>query len=629
MNYVEKTALLLVVSALTTSAAFAQDINPAKENVEPPKKEYSPFIDDHFPTQVLWGDTHLHSSWSVDAGFLGASLGPEEAYRASMGEEVTAKSGFKFKLNKPLDFVVIADHAESYGLPDFIQRSDPLVLNDPLGKQLHDLVKSGKGFEAFQTIIQAAADGKGVEAPEMVRSAWEKSTTLAEKYNQPGVFTAMIGYEYSPHPAGDNLHRVVMFRDDKDRADQTYPYSSLESNNPEDLWKVMADYEKKTGGRVLAAAHNGNLSNGKMFDTKTYKGQPLTRSYAETRSRYEPIYEMTQAKGTGEAHPTLSPNDEFAGQELLDASNIMGRVPKTPEMLPKEYARSALMEGLRQEDKLGANPFKFGMIGSTDNHTSLPSTREDNWFGKATILEPSPERWEDVLVRSPVDPSLSIYGTGLSAAGLAGVWARENTRAAIWDAMKRREVYATTGSRIAVRVFGGWDFMADEVERQDFARQGYARGVPMGGDLTNAPGGNAPRLMIRALRDPDNANLDRVQVIKGWRDASGNTQERIYDVACSDGRAIRNRRCERPVGSTVDVADASYTNTIGDPLLTAYWVDPDFDPEQLAFYYVRVIEIPKPRWTAYDAKFFGIKMPDDVVMTVQDRAYTSPIWYTP
>jgi hypothetical protein len=258
MNYVEKTALLLVVFTLTTSAAFAQDINPAKENVEPPKKEYSPFIDDHFPTQVLWGDTHLHSSWSVDAGFLGASLGPQEAYRASMGEEVTAKSGFKFKLNKPLDFVVIADHAESYGLPDFIQRSDPLVLNDPLGKQLHDLVKSGKGFEAFQTIIQAAADGKGVEAPEMVRSAWEKSTTLAEKYNQPGVFTAMIGYEYSPHPAGDNLHRVVMFRDDKDRADQTYPYSSLESNNPEDLWKVMADYEKKTGGRVLAAAHNGN-----------------------------------------------------------------------------------------------------------------------------------------------------------------------------------------------------------------------------------------------------------------------------------------------------------------------------------------------------------------------------------
>ncbi len=405
----------------------------------------------------------------------------------------------------------------------------------------------------------------------MVRSVWEKATTLAERYNQPGVFTAIIGFEFSPHPAGNNLHRVVIFRDNKDRADQVIPYSSFDSNNPEDLWKYMAAYEEKTGGRILATAHNGNLSNGLMFDTKTYKGKRLTRAYAETRSRFEPIYEMTQAKGTGEAHPTLSPNDEFAGQELLDASNIMGRVPKTREMLPKEYARPALMEGLRQEEKLGVNPFKFGMIGSTDNHTSLPSTREDNWFGKAPILEPSAEPWEDVLVRSPVDPKLYIYGSGLSAAGLAAVWARENTRESIWDAMKRREVYATTGSRIAVRVFGGWDFKADEVERHDFARAGYARGVPMGGDLTSAPKGKAPSFMIRALRDPDNANVDRVQVIKGWLDKKGLTHERIYDVACSDGRAIKKRRCEREVGSTVDIADASYTNTIGDPLLTAYW----------------------------------------------------------
>ena len=619
-----------VLAALTLSGvALAQDVNPPEHAYEAPNKEYSPFVNDHFPTRVLWGDTHLHTSWSVDAGFLGGTLGPAGAYRASMGQEVTAKSGFKFKLIKPLDFVVVSDHAESFGLLDFIERSDPLVLKIPLGKQLHDLVKAGKGFEAFQLIIQNAADGKGVSSPEMMRSAWEKATTLAEEYNQPGVFTALIGYEFSPHPAGNNLHRVVIFRDNKDRADQVLPMSSFDSNNPEDLWKYMAAYEEKTGGRILATAHNGNLSNGMMFDTKTYEGNPLTRAYAEMRSRYEPIYEMTQAKGTGESHPTLSPNDEFAGQELLDASNIMGRVPKTPEMLPKEYARPALMEGLRQEEILGANPFKFGMIGSTDNHTSLPSTREDNWFGKAPILEPSDERWEDVLIRSPVDPSLSVIGTGLSAAGLAGVWARENTRESIWDAMQRREVYATTGSRIAVRVFGGWDFTADEVERHDFARVGYGRGVPMGGDLTSAPSGKAPAFMIRALRDPDNANLDRVQVIKGWLDKAGKTHERIYDVACADGRTIKNRRCERPVGNTVDVADASYTNTIGDPLLTAYWKDPDFDPDQRAFYYVRVIEIPKPRWTAYDAKFFKVKMPDDVAMTVQDRAYTSPIWYTP
>ncbi len=632
VNNLFKSLLAVVVITLLTlpGVALAQDVNPPKEAYDAPKKEYSPFVGDHFPTRVLWGDTHLHTSWSVDAGFMGATLGPEDAYRASMGQAVTSSSGFKFKLVKPLDFVVVADHAESFGLLDFIERSDPLVLKEPLGKKLHDLIMAGKGFEAFQVIIQAAADGKGVTSPEMMRSAWEKATTFAEQYNQPGVFTALIGYEFSPHPAGNNLHRVVIFRDNKDRADQVLPMSSFDSNNPEDLWTYMAAYEEKTGGRILAIAHNGNLSNGMMFDTKTYEGNPLTRAYAEMRSRYEPIYEMTQIKGTGEAHPTLSPDDEFAGQELLDASNIMGRVPKTPEMLPKEFARPALKEGLKQEKKLGVNPFKFGMVGSTDAHTSLPSTREDNYFGKAPILEPSSERWEDVLIRSPVDPSLSVYGTGLRAAGLAAVWARENTRESLWDAMKRREVYATTGSRILVRVFAGWDFKEDEVERQDFARDGYARGVPMGGDLNDAPSGKSPTFMIRAMRDPDNANLDRVQVIKGWLDSNGKTHERIYDVAVSDGRKIgRDGRCKTPVGSTVDVADASYTNTIGDPLLTAFWVDSDFDPKQRAFYYVRVLEIPKPRWTAYDAKFFKVKMPEHVRMTVQDRAYTSPIWYTP
>jgi hypothetical protein len=609
--------------------ALAQDINPPPGLVQAPRAEYSPFEGDHFPTRPLWGDTHLHTSWSVDAGFLGGVVGPAEAYQAAMGQAVTAKSGFRFKLNRPLDWIVIADHAESFGLPDFIERSDPIVLADPLGKQLHDLIKSGNGYEAFQVIIQAYADGRGISDPRMLRNAWNKATTLAEEYNQPGVFTAMIGYEFSPHPDGNNLHRVVIFRDDKEHADRVLPFSSNDSNNPEMLWEYMANYEEATGGRILALAHNGNLSNGMMFDTRTYEGNPLTRAWAEMRSRFEPLYEITQAKGTGEAHPGLSPNDEFAGQEILDASNIMGRVPKTPDMLPKEYARPALMEGLRLEQQLGVNPFKFGMVGSTDNHTGLPSTREDNWFGKAPILEPSAERWEDVLIRSPTDPALSVVGGSLSAAGLAAVWARENTRESIWDAMNRKEVYATTGSRITVRVFGGWDFAADEVERQDFAREGYARGVPMGGDLSDAPAGEAPKFMIRTLRDPDNANLDRVQVIKGWLDASGETHELIYDVACSDDRAIRNRRCERPVGNTVDVADASYTNTIGDPLFTAFWEDPDFDANQSAFYYVRVIEIPKPRWAAYDAKFFGVDMPDDIAMTVQDRAYTSPIWYTP
>jgi hypothetical protein len=346
--------------------------------------------------------------------------------------------------------------------------------------------------------------------------------------------------------------------------------------------------------------------------------------------RWEPLYEVTQMKGDGETHPFLSSDDEFADFEPWDKADVPATNPKEDWMFQYEYAREALKNGLVQEAKLGMNPFKFGMLGSTDSHTSLATTREDNNFGKLPHLEPNDHRTEEIVIRSPVDPKLSSYGSETGAAGLAAVWARENTREALFDAMMRKEVYATTGSRISVRVFGGWDFKADEVERQDFARQGYKRGVPMGGDLSNAPQGKSPSFMVRALRDPDNANLDRIQIIKGWLDKSGKTHEKIYDVAVSDGRKIgADGRCKTPVGSTVDIADASYTNTIGDPLLAAHWVDPDFDSKQSAFYYVRVIEIPKPRWTAYDAKFFKVKMADDVRMVVQDRAYTSPIWYTP
>jgi hypothetical protein len=462
----------------------------------------------------------------------------------------------------------------------------------------------------------------------MMKSIWSRVIENADTYYEPGVFTTLTGYEWSTHVAGDNMHRVVIFRDGADRTNQVYPFSGQDSVDPEDLWKYMAAYEEKTGGQVLAIPHNGNLSNGKMFDNRTWTGKRFTKAYAEMRSRYEPLYEVTQIKGDAEAHPLLSPNDEFADFETMDKGNIMGGVAKTPEMLPKEYARPALKEGLKQEEKLGANPFKFGLIGSTDAHTALPTTREDNFFGKVSGVEPSAMRWEHMIVKG-INPDLSIMVAETGASGLAAVWARENTREAIWDAMARKEVYATTGSRMSVRVFAGWDFVADEVETHNFAREGYTRGVPMGGDLSGAPDDNAPRLMIRALRDPDNANLDRVQVIKGWLDSAGETHERIWDVACSDGRAIVDRRCEREVGSTVDVSGPSYTNTIGDPLLTAFWEDPEFDPSQSAFYYVRVIEIPKPRWTAYDAAFFKVKMSDDIPMTVQDRAYTSPIWYTP
>jgi hypothetical protein len=421
----------------------------------------------------------------------------------------------------------------------------------------------------------------------------------------------------------------VVFRDDAERANQVLPYSLFDSQDPEDLWSYLADYEDRTGGQILAIAHNGNWSNGLMFQETNAAGQPIDRAYAETRSRWEPIYEVTQIKGDGETHPFLSPEDEFADFENWDKGNANGSVAKTNSMLQYEYGRSALRLGLSLEDRVGVNPFKFGMIGSTDSHTSLAATREENYFGKFAATEPSPERYKHYVIRSEIDEELSTFSSEEQAAGLAGVWARENTREALFDALRRKEVYATTGSRILVRTFTGWDFEADEVERPDFADQGYARGVPMGGDLTDAPAGAAPTMMIRALRDPDGANLDRVQVVKGWLNANGATGESIYDVACSDDRAIRNRRCEREVGSTIDLSVPTYTNTIGDPLLAAHWVDPDFNPSQSAFYYVRVLEIPTPRWTAYDQARFGITMPDDVPMTVQDRAYTSPVWYTP
>ncbi|MCZ6451680.1 MAG: DUF3604 domain-containing protein [Deltaproteobacteria bacterium] len=622
-----KTKLMLCLTLTMAASASAQDLHPAREDYQPPRKEYSPYAGEYYPNRVYFGDTHLHSSWSTDAGMAGATLGPDVAYRISRGEEVTSHLGWKVKLIRPLDFLVLSDHAENLGLAEFIRRSDPIILANETGKKWHDWVKEGKGYDAFMEWLRAGSKDL-IDEPRMMRSVWEKVVHNADKYYAPGVFTTFHGFEWTSHPGGNNMHRVVIFRDGGERTSQILPFSQYDSVDPEDLWEYMAGYEEKTGGRVLAIPHNGNLSNGLMFDTKTYGGNALTRAYATTRMRFEPIYEATQQKGDGESHPFLSPDDEFADFENLDKGNINGTVAKTRDMLPKEYVRSALQEGLRQEKNLGVNPFKFGMIGSSDNHTALPTTREENNFSKASFVEPAPERASHPLVQG-AKPELSIMEYDVGASGLAAVWARENTRESIWDAMSRKETYATTGTRLLVRVFGGWDFDPEEVHRPDFAREGYARGVPMGGDLTGAPGGKVPGLMIRALRDPDGANLDRIQVIKGWLDG-GEVRERVYDVAVSDGRTIdADGRCRTPVGSTVDVADASYTNTIGDPMLAAFWQDPDFDPDQSAFYYIRVLEIPTPRWTAYDAKFFGIEMPKEAKMQLQDRAYTSPIWYTP
>jgi hypothetical protein len=386
-----------------------------------------------------------------------------------------------------------------------------------------------------------------------------------------------------------------------------------------------------TGGRLLAIPHNGNLSNGLMFDDVTYTGKPLTEDYAKRRQKWEPVDEVTQMKGDGESHPLLSPTDEFADYEVWDKASF-GPQPKTPDMLPREYAREALKRGLAYEKELGANPFKFGMIGSTDSHTALSTAEEDNYFGKVTLLEPSanPVRFDEVIAGRPAPKGHQIYARQIGAAGLAAVWARENTREALWDAMARKEVFATTGTRIRVRVFGGFDFQDQDLDRSDFAKHGYDNGVPMGGDLKAAGDGKAPTFMIRAMRDPDGANLDRVQMIKGWTDKDGNTHEKVYDLAVSGDRKIgADGRCMEEVGNTVNVEEATYNNSIGEPLLQAFWSDPDFDLNEEAFYYVRVIEIPTPRWTTIDAKVFGVELPDDVPPSIQERAYTSPIWYTP
>jgi hypothetical protein len=601
------------------------------------EKEYSPYLDIGYPQRVFWGDTHLHTSYSTDAGMIGNRLGPEEAYRFARGEMVVSSTGVRARLQRPMDFLVVADHSENLGLAPMIAEKNPDLLRSDFGKKISGLVYAGKYGDAYTLWGEGMAARKdpleGNEA--LTRTMWERITTAAEKFNERGKFTALIGFEWTSSPGGNNLHRNVIFRDGKARADQIIPISNYDTTDPEDLWKWMADYEAKTGGRVLAIPHNGNLSNGLMFDDVTLTGKrDLNRDYAERRMRWEPVYEVTQMKGDGEAHPLVSPNDEFADYGTWGKGSF-GPEPKTKEMLPREYAREALKRGLKYEQAIGANPFKFGMIGSTDSHTSLATAEENNYFGKATPGEPSakPERFQEKItgfLQKPGGPDISMRHYQTLSSGLAAVWATDNTREALWDALNRKEVYATTGTRIIVRVFAGWDFEPDEVQRPDFARAGYERGVPMGGDLHKAPEGKSPAFMIRTLRDVDGANLDRVQVVKGWMDKNGKTHERVYDVAVSDGRSIdKDGRCEKPVGNTVDVKTATYTNSIGDALMMAYWKDPAFDPKQRAFYYVRVLEIPTPRWTTYDAAFFGVELPEDVPPTHQERAYTSPIWYTP
>ena len=593
---------------------------------------FSPYAGMNHPDKVLFGDTHLHTSLSPDAGLVGTKLSPADAYRFAAGEELVSNTGLPVRLVRPLDFLVVTDHAEYMGLAPMIRESSPVLLANEYGRWLHDNFRGGAEgkSEAFKSIVESATVGENrLAKSELAPAIWREFIGTADKHNNPGTFSAFIGFEWSSMPGGNNIHRVVVFRDGAERASKVLPYGTFDSDDVEDLWTYLAGYEKKTGGSILAIPHNGNLSNGTMFSDKRASGEKIDRAYAEARMRWEPIIEVTQMKGDGEAHPILSTEDEFADFENWDVANIDGSVPKQDWMFQYEYGRPALKLGLKLGSELGVNPFQFGMSAATDSHTALATAREDNYFGKLAKSEPSPKRQANVVVPAR-DPALNIYSSQEVASGLTAVWARENTREAIFDAMRRKEVYATTGSRLKVRFFGGWDFGGDEVLRHDFAERGYSGGVPMGGALQRAPRGKSPRFLVRALADADGANLDRIQIVKGWLDSNGETHERIYDVAVADERKIgADGRAGEAVGNTVDIDTATYTNTIGDEALSAYWEDPDFDPAQSAFYYVRVLEIPTPRWTTYDAVRFDIALPDNVPATIQDRAYTSPIWYTP
>ena len=619
-----------VTTALAASIVLSQSPTQASDAT------YSTGVATDYPKQVFFGDLHLHSNISADAHSMGnLLLSSADAYRFARGEKVVASNGLPAQLKRPLDFLSVTDHAEFMGLYRMFTIEDPRLMNSDLGKAWlarYDTkpdpnepdptqLMARNPIAAFVNSINDPNPERDAYPDELKSAIWTDVARTADEFNTPGVFTAFTGYEWTAMRDGNNLHRCVILKDNADIVTRWLPYSAQSSSNPEDLWAALTDYEVDTGGEALSIPHNGNLSNGLMWDTVDYDGDAIDADYAEARMRWEPIAEVTQLKGDSETHPSLSPEDPFADFERWDEFNISNTTKTTPDMYPGSYARSALKRGLALENSAGANPYAFGMIGSTDDHTSLATAEEDNFFGKFANSEPG--------IRTPDSRMAGLNADWeLGASGLAAVWAPQNTRADLFASMKRREVYATTGSRIVLRFFGGWSFEPDSVHSPYFETIGYRDGVPMGGELNSREGG-APIFMVQAMKDPDAANLDQVQIIKGWIDSAGTTHEQIYYVALSDDRTVDpNTGQPESVGSTVDLENVTFTNTIGAVQLSAQWTDPDFDADQAAFYYARAIEIPRPRWSEYDRKYFGLEF-TEAPRTVQDRAYSSPIWYRP
>jgi len=625
-----KSLMLAVCTAALAISACSENDDSDESGAQVTNTEY--------PEQVFWGDTHLHTDNSIDAFGFGNRLDAEAALRFARGEEVTATKGAKAKLSRPLDFLVIADHSDAMGATKAIMEAPRIaLLTNKFLLRWHDMMNESEegSLRVTGELIDGAAKGTlpaSLTDPEETRDRtadlWEKHGETVNQYNEPGKFTAFMGFEYTSMPDGDNLHRVVMFRDSPKKMGDTIPFGALGEQNPERLWAYMAAYEQNTGGKVLAIPHNSNVSNGRMFAMNKFDGSPIDAAYVKTRALREPIVEVTQIKGDSEAHPFLSPNDEFAdfGVAGWDKCNLSCTRDMQPESYGGSYVREALKRGLELTLSVGANPFKFGMIGSTDSHTSLATADENNFFGKHSGNEANNRG--RVMAPQNLGTREGRFGWHYLSSGYAAVWATSNTREAIFDAMMRREVYATTGPRMQVRFFGGFDFTAEDTA--DLVKTGYTKGVPMGGDLKGGDG-EAPQFLISALMDPESASLDRIQVIKGWVDATGKSQEKIYNVSWSnaDARKLGANGKLAPVPNTVDLTKGTWDNATGAPELVTFWQDPDFNAAQNAFYYVRVLEIPTPTWPVYDALKFSLTLPEEVIKIQQERAYSSPIWYTP
>lgn len=571
-----------------------------------------------------FGETHLHTGWSFDEAIYNVRLGPDNAYRHARGDRVKHPNGEWVQLKLPLDFMVVSDHAEYLGVLVRMYNPNDSLSKNPIAKQI---VESGddveKSTKAFYGLVAATIQPDGstkpdpkLNTPELKRTIWDEYIKITDRFYEPGKFTTLVGYEWSSQPNMSNLHRNVIFRSSENLP---VPFSYFDSQKPEDLWAWM-DAQRANGTELLAIPHNGNLSNGHMFALEDSDGKPITRAYAESRMRNEKLTEIIQTKGQSETHPLMSPNDEFANFEIW-TKPVGG--PGTVKVVDTSYVRGALKNGLALKREIGVNPFKYGVVGGGDIHTSIVSHEEYAHTGEHNLKSSTPKA--RLLTDVPNEPSKIEQGT----AGLSNVWAEENTRESIYDAMERKETWATSGPRITVRVFAGFDFDDTNPRNKDWVDKGYTLGVPMGGDLKPTAKDKSPRLMIAALKGPNSGNLDRVQVIKGWLDADGKKHDKIYDVVWSDQRQLDSEGKLPPVGNTVDIADASYTNTIGSAQLTTTWTDPDFNADFPAFYYVRVLEIPTPRWSTYDAKELGIKPPVNFPATIQERAWSSPIWYSP